>query len=203
MELHRKWGGQASPDQLAGGLGSSPRSGAFRIKTSTARVFGVTDAGRKKISLTDLGRRLVDPQTRDAARVEAFLKVPLFAKIYEAYEGSSLPPDAGLERKISDLGVSEKQTAKARQAMQRSADLAGFFKTTPGRLVRPRVSGDSGDGGPDDKSKSKGGGVTPQPNEVPLGDLWLRLLNEGEDWPAEKIQEFVDAARNLHRVLMK
>jgi hypothetical protein len=204
-ELQDEWGGKASPDQLAAGLNASPKSGSFRTKIATARTFGVTSATRGSISLTDLGRKLIDPQSRDVARVEAFMAVPLFAALAEEYKGSMLPPDSGLERKIRDLGVSAKQTAKARQAFQRSAEQAGFFKHGRQRLVPPaNVPGAErrndtnlqGGGGSGDVSRT-----TSLPG--PLVDLWVALLDEGAAWSPEKIQEYVVAARLLRSALAK
>src|SRR4051812_7307354 len=83
--LHEIWGGSASPEQLSGGLNQTPKSGAFRKKTAAARIFGLTETGRGQISLTALGRRILDPQTPADARVEAFLHVPLFAELYEDF----------------------------------------------------------------------------------------------------------------------
>ena len=206
-ELNDKWGGSASPDQLAGGLGQSPRSGSFRIKTGAARTFGVVSVGRGQIALTPLGRRVLDPQTRASARVEAFLAVPLFKAVYEEYKGSPLPPDQGLEQKIAALGVSEKQTAKARQSLHKSADLAGFFKHAKGRLVEPisvsteTVTSDTPK--VDDQSERvklpPTGSTSALP--APLPELWVTLLRDGASWSPEKVQEFVDAARKLHQLL--
>lgn len=203
-ELHDKWGGKASPDQLAAGLTSSTRSGAFRIKVATARICGAVSVVRGSVGLTDLGQRLIDPQTRDAARVEAFMAVPLFAALTEEYKGVMLPPDSGLEQKISDLGVSAKQTAKARQAFQKSAEQAGFFRHGRQRLVPPaglRVSAE----GVDQGQAANGGGETLRTGALPapLVDLWLTLLDEGQSWSAEQIQEFLKAARMLRDVMVK
>jgi hypothetical protein len=38
---------------------------------------------------------------------------------------------------------------------------------------------------------------------VPLPELWRELLDEGENWSAEKIKRFVDAARDLRDVQAK
>jgi hypothetical protein len=204
--LHDSWGGGASPDQLAASLAASPRSGAFRGKVATARTFQVIEITRGNISLTDLGRKLIDPQTRAAARVEAFLTVPLFAALVIEYKGTMLPPDSGLEQKILDLGVSAKQTAKARQAFQRSAELAGFFKLGKDRLVQPANLPDS-DGPPPavlKDPKPAGGSAAPTPDlPAPLSELWLTLLRDGRDWSPEKIQEFVETARTLLSLLTK
>jgi len=196
--LHDSWGGGASPDQLAAGLKASPRSGSFRVKLATARTFRVISISRGNIALTDLGRKLIDPQTRAGARVEAFLTVPLFAALVNEYKGTMLPPDSGLEQKIHDLGVSAKQAARARQAFQRSAELAGFFKMGKDRLVQPAnlpgsdtpptVQPDYKDGEPRTSTAAL---------PAPLPELWLTLLRDGRDWSPEKIQEFVETARSL------
>src|SRR4051794_23505496 len=90
--LHDHWGGSTSPEQLAASMSASPRSGAFRNKTATARTFKLTETSRGKITLTTLGRQIVDPQTRADARVEAFLAVPLFGKLHDEFKSDALPP---------------------------------------------------------------------------------------------------------------
>ncbi len=208
--LHDSWGGGATADQLAASpdIKASPRSGAFRGKLATARTFQVISVSNGTFALTDLGRKLIDPQTRAAARVDAFLTVPLFAALFDAYKGTTLPPDSGLEQKIRELGVSAKQTAKARQAFQRSAELAGFFKMGKERLVRPaNLSGSGKPPATPKDPKPDGATTTPSPSTSTLPallpELWLTLLREGRDWSPEKVQEFVEAARTLLDLLSK
>jgi hypothetical protein len=199
IALRDERGGTAAPDELAAALGTTPRSGTFRQKLSTTRIFGIVNVGRGRITLTDRGHRIIDPQTQDETRVEAFEDVPLFKEIYDAYKGRSLPKDEGLEQKIADLGVSPKQTARARQALQRSAEQAGYFKAAKGRLVRPATQAHSGD-----SASGKENTVTmPQSRTatVPFPDMWLTLLNEGESWSAEKTQDFVEQVRKLYRIV--
>jgi hypothetical protein len=197
--LHDSWGGGASPDQLAASLNASPRSGSFRVKLATARTFRVVAISRGNVALTDLGRKLIDPQTRAGARVEAFLAVPLFAALVNDYKGTMLPPDEGLEQKIRDLGVSVKQTAKARQAFQRSAELAGFFKMGKDRLVQPTnlPGSDKPSAAPKDPKQHGEPLTSTYTLPAPLPELWLTLLRDGRDWSPEKIQEFVETARSL------
>jgi hypothetical protein len=213
QELHDKWGGAASLDQLSGGMGTGPRGGTFRVKVATARTFGVTTAVKDgSISLTDLGRSLLDPQTRAAARVDAFLTVPLFSRLVEEYKGSLLPPTSGLEQKIADLGVSAKQVSKARVAFQRSAEQAGFFKHGKDRLVLPpklpessekRRSAPSSGSHPDASRENREHNLSVPTLPAPLPELWLTLLRDGRSWSAEKTQEFVEAARKLHDLLSR
>jgi hypothetical protein len=205
--LQEHWGGDTSPEQLAASMSASPRSGAFRTKIATAKTFGLIEVGRGRLRLSNLGRQVVDPQTQRAARVKAFMGVPLFGAIYNEYKGGTLPPDAGLERKIADLGVSSKQTAKARQALMRSAEQAGFFKHGRDRLVEPHVAPSRQGGGGDQQHSGQGERVKPPAPAVassdPVQALWLTLLNDGRSWSAEKTHEFVEAARRLHEVLSK
>ena len=221
QELHDRWGGTTTLHQLAGGMGTSARGGTFRVKVGTGRTFGVVaPADKGSLTLTDLGRKLLDPQTRAAARVEAFLGVPLFAQLVDAYKGSLLPPSSGLDQKISALGVSTKQASRARAAFLQSADEAGFFKISKERLVQPANLPNSGEREPNptngDHAEKGAGGTggnemsqsstsTPAlPNlPAPLPELWLTLLRDGRSWSAEKTQEFVAAARKLQDLLAK
>jgi hypothetical protein len=200
LALHESWGGQASPDQLAGTLNTTPRSGTFRMKLGTSRTFGAINSSRGKVAITERGKRLIDPQTQEAERVEAFLAVPLFERIFSEYQGNNLPPDEGLEKKMADLGVAPKQTAKARQAFQRSAEHAGFFKTTKGRLIRPPTSGHSAQVGKSEKENTVTT-LSPVAAADPIPALLAKLLDEGQSWSAETTQEFVAHIRAIKRML--
>ena len=87
---------------------------------------GAIEVGRKLVSLTDLGVRLADAHQEMEARVDAFLNVPLYLRVYEDNLGRKLPGDKGLENMMKELGVSPKQLNKARIVFrQRSAEQAG------------------------------------------------------------------------------
>lgn len=126
-------------DELAAELGQTTTSGNFKLKTSTCRLFGFADKdGQSGVRLTDLGVRLVENHNLREVKATAFLNVPLYAKVFEMYRGRLLPPSKALEREMQSVGVSAKQTDKARHAFQRSAKQAGFFESGEDRLVRPR-----------------------------------------------------------------
>ena len=69
-----------------------------------------------------------------------FLNVPLYKAIFDKYKGGVLPPQAALERDIIGLGVAEKQTGRARQVFERSAEQANFVEHGKDRLVMPAVA---------------------------------------------------------------
>jgi len=131
--------GSCDLDELAAQMNQT-MSGAFRLNTGTAKIFDLVDKeGKSSIKLTELGRQIVSPDTERAARAEAFMRVPLYAAIFDKYKGHLLPPAKALEREMLSLGVSSKQTDKARQAFERSARQANFFESGEDRLVRPRT----------------------------------------------------------------
>jgi hypothetical protein len=131
--------GTCNVDELAAEMDQTV-SGAFRLKTGTAKIFDVIDKdGRSGFKLSELGRQIVSAETERAARADAFMKVPLYSAVYEKYRGHMLPPPKALEREMQSLGVSSKQTDKARQAFERSARQAGYFESGEDRLIRPRA----------------------------------------------------------------
>ena len=135
--LHEHAGVQCTYDQLAGWLRQSPKGGAFQSRLATTRTFGLIETTRGDIALTDLGQRIVDESRGCEARAEAFLRVPLYAAVHKKYEGYTLPPPAALKLEMENFGVPSKQTDKARQAFERSAQQAGFFESGPDRLIMP------------------------------------------------------------------
>ena len=142
--IHQNVGhGDCEDDQLAAWTGQSGKSSTFRVQVYAARMFGIIDGDSTHHRLTDLGRQMVDPNQERAARIAAFLSVPLFQAVFEKYKGGTLPPTAALEREIVALGVSDKQKDRARQTFERSAEQSGFFDHGRTRLVQPGISATS------------------------------------------------------------
>lgn len=193
-----KSGGQSyAKDQLAGTMGQSPISGNFVMKTQAARLFGLVDFSQSKFMLTQLGYEIVDtdPSRVAAAKAAAFLKVPLYARAYEAFRGKPLPPRGGLEQCFVDFGVSFKQKDKARQAFERSAEQAGYFATGRERLVPPIVAPSPPLGGNDapapmDQPQNQSTQRSASGSALALDELILGLLKRlppsGEKWDLDK-----------------
>jgi hypothetical protein len=140
--LHGNVGvGMCTEDQLAAWMNLSPKSSGFRIRIATAKLFGFIDsAGVGSFALSGLGKAVVDPSQERKAKVEAFLNVPLYKLAYDNYKGGVVPPAAAFERDIKSWGVAAKQTARARQVFERSADDAGFYESGRNRLVIPAAA---------------------------------------------------------------
>lgn len=193
-------------------------SGAFRLKTGTARIFGLTEKeGRDATRLSDIGLRIIEPATEKQARAQAFLAVPLYHAIYENYKGQRLPPPKALEREMERLGVSNKQTDKARQAFERSARQAGFFAKGEDRLVKPHFDGeanstppppprDERDDLPEDAGTSGGGGSGNGggggKKYHPLIEGMLETLPEiGQPWSAEDRKAWLTMAESIFAMI--
>ncbi|OGB30716.1 MAG: hypothetical protein A3I16_15120 [Burkholderiales bacterium RIFCSPLOWO2_02_FULL_66_35] len=139
--VHKVGGSGCDWDQLAAHFKQAAQGGGFRMRLITAKLFGLVTYDRGRVSLTQLGLRAADHQQMKAAKVEAFLNVPLYKAVYEKFRGGMLPPTAGLEREMVGMGVAKKQADKARQSFHRSAKFAGFFEFGVDRLVAPSVNG--------------------------------------------------------------
>lgn len=206
--------GSCDLDELAAEMGQVI-SGTFRVKIGAARCFGLIDKdGRTAVKLSDLGRAIITDDGAAAAKVEAFMTVPLYAKLYEAYKGQKLPPMKALEREMATLGVAVKQTDKARQAFERSARQAGFFDAGSDRLVRPRAEAHHGARQPPAGDQSAGvGGDTGQQrrNDPPSGGsgggggdqhpliqgLLITLPKPGDLWPERERQAWLKMAASI------
>lgn len=207
VAIHENVGhGDCSAGQLAAWTQQSAKSSGFRVQLSAARLFGVIESGdgSDTLRLTELGRRIVDPNKARAAKAEAFLRVPLFKALYEKYKDGVTPPSAALEREILGLGVGEKQKARARQIFEGSAQQTGYRDAAPNRLVAPAVvvKAPAAD---DEKNKRKNGGGDGGDTGLNLDPLLVALLHKiperGQDWPAERrLRWFKTFAMNVSEV---
>jgi hypothetical protein len=204
--IHNNAGTSCTLSQLAAFLDQPISSGTFRARVSNAAIFGVTENARREVSLTALGRRIADPAAEPAARVDAFLHVPLCLRIFEHHDGYTLPGAAPLEKFMRELGVSPKQTGRARQAFMRSARQAGFFAHGEDRLVRPSfpaggpgtrpVDGGSGDGQNKGKlgGSGSGGDGTAPPRHPLIEGMFQSLPENGQTWTLDEAADWLHAA---------
>ena len=135
-------GGRCRFDELAAALGqTSKNSGAFRLKTAAARMFGVVETEGGELVLTDLGRRLSAPSNEAEALVEAFMNVRLYGSLFDRYaaDGNKLPTNDVIEDDMIRLEVPAHNAQKARQVFLRSAKTpASSGQAAIGSSVRAR-----------------------------------------------------------------
>ena len=109
-----------------------------------------------------------------------------------------------MEREFLGFGVAPKQTARARQILERSAEQANFFEVGRDRLVKPAIKEGAGESaGEADKIKKVekhggGGGGGDDYGELDplIAGLLRRMPKAGEQWPVS------DRARWLQTLAM-
>ncbi len=191
--------------QLAVKLNMTAEGGGFRSRMMTAKTFGLLDYDRGHVELTELGLRAVDPQFERAARVDAFMAVPLYKALFEKLNGQTLPPAAAVERMAEQLGVAPKQKDKARLAFMRSAKTAGLFEISAERLSLPpslnqgppkAAAGPDFDG--EETTRRKGGGNGSGPNLPPFIQGLIDKLPEPESqWDLAGRAKWLTTAANI------
>lgn len=206
--VHQVSGSSCGWDQLAAQMGQTAKGGGFRLRVMTAKTFGLVTYGQGNVTLTELGKRLNDPQQEKLAKADSFLRVELYSKIYELFKNGTLPPADALENEIVKMGVAPKQKGKARQAFQRSANSAGYFWSGPNRLVRPAIKGSAAatpapDPEPDpDRKKKKQ--EEDEGRKHPLIEGLLKELPEPQtEWNSEDRKKWLEMASTIFNVIYK
>ena len=138
--INANGGSRGDLSALAGWMRhDSVSSGAFRNKIGAARMFGLVEKQKDTVLLTPLGRRSVDPTQREAARARRSAAcLSTAASTRPSREGYSRTLRVSRGR-CADSAFPQKQTDKARQAMMRSAEQAGYFASGKDRLTTPSV----------------------------------------------------------------
>jgi hypothetical protein len=207
--------GECDDPQLSAWMSLSPKSSGFRMQLSAARMFGLIETTSGRHKLMSLGRQIVDPQRQRGGRASAFLRVPLYKAIFENFKTGVLPPAAALEREFVQLGVAEKQTGRARQVFERSAEQAGYFEHGKNRLVLPGFaekddpdvdkSKDDPDkgGGKKDGDRGNGDGRTPPHPDPIIQGLLSRLPKAGEVWPDAQRKLWLELLSGSFKLIYK
>ena len=215
--IQQQGGGTASPDQLAHWLGyKSTSSGTYGTRTSAAsKHFGLIDISGDIIVITERAKTILSPVMPEDAissKAEAFLAVPLFAKVYEQFRGSQLPPEVGLKNLfLNTYKVLPDRVAQAVRVFLNSAEQAGFFSTSGdrSRLIKPVVSQSSmqpqSHQEPSDNSPPKIETPTHERHRTGGGDggaggvdtaiigLLRKLPAQGESWTTAEQKRFLTA----------
>jgi len=207
--VHEVGGSSCGWDQLAAHLNQAATGGGFRLRVMTAKTFGLVTYGQGIVTLTELGKRLNDPQQEKAAKADAFLKVELYSKIYELFKNGILPPADALETEIVKMGVAPKQKGKARQAFQRSANSAGYFWSGSNRLVRPAIKASAAsppvaepESDPGEKKKKRED--EDEDRRHPLIEGLLKELPKPQsEWTTEDRKNWLEMASAIFNVVYK
>lgn len=205
-------GGNCASDFLAAKLGyTSIRSGTYLTRLAAARMFGYVSTSGGNFFVTERGRAIISPVMPEdsvSAKIDGFLDVPLFAKIFEDFKGKQLPHEVGLKNLfLNTYKIVPDRVDSAARVFFNSAEQCGFFESGRDRLIKPAVSqgkstlpttpeapassevplsvdkprgGGSGDGG--------SGGV-----DTAIIGLLRKLPAQGESWTTAEQTRFLTA----------
>lgn len=148
--IHERAGGRCGRGQLAGLLGySGVKNGGFLTRMSAAKMFGLIEENAETITLTERAKKIlspVRPTDAEQAKLDAFLAVELFRKVFEDFDGHTLPAADGLSNLfLTQYKIVPNQVAPALRNLMDSAESAGLFKVAGNRskLIRPIIRNDS------------------------------------------------------------
>jgi hypothetical protein len=210
--IHSQGGGSATSDQLAAWLDyASIKSGTYLTRIAAARQFGLIESVNGGLAVTERGRTIlapVMPEDSVNAKVDAFLNVELFSKVYEQFKGSSLPPESGLKNLFQQTyKILPDRVPQAVRVFLSSAEQAGFFKAAgdKSRLVKPTAHSagkapspelpkrdDSGAGAASDRPRTHATDSAAGVHSAIVG-LLRDLPPPGTNWSPKKKQRFLDA----------
>ena len=199
----------ATPLQVAKALGVAPTTGAFRTVTASSVAYGLTDgaAFAEKISLTDLGRRIVAP-TADGDEAAGMLQAVMLPRVTRAflqrYNGSRWPrEDIGRNVLEDELDVHRDQSARALQLIHIDADSLGLLvRINDEEYVRSTLCGQLRSPQPSwgrlslttDRSNQR----TPQQRNMVRVDRWMLLLRD-----SRRTGEYSSRTGKIRRSLRK
>ncbi len=216
--------GQVELAQLAASLNQTADGGTFRGRMSAARLFGFVESSGDMAQLTDLGEAVLDQRKAASAKATAFMRVPLYERLYSEYQGYPLPQAAVIQRKMAMLGIPQKQVERARQVFASSVEAAGFINAN-GRFIKPVVAAsrqDSRDPGGDEAEDERGydestpdngadqrrkggggsGGSGGGKEYHPLIKGMLETLPAvGEPWPADERKAWLTMAESIFAMI--
>lgn len=128
-------GTEASPPDIALAIDVSPTSSAWPHLAGSSIAYGLTEGGvnASAIRLTDLGRRLVEPQEEGediAARREAILQPSIQRDFFKKYHRSKLPSDIIASNVLKGMGLPASRLESAVEIIKTNGKYAGIIKET-------------------------------------------------------------------------
>jgi len=132
-KLYEQTGGTASPDMMSRVLGNSVSSSSFVQKVNALRKYGLIEQSGTHYVLTDIGGAIaapLEPQSKAAAKKDAFLRVDVFAKVFERHKGKLLPADEFLKNIIEqDCNIPKELSVDWVRDFKAAAQSADLFYT--------------------------------------------------------------------------
>lgn len=208
--IYNKGGGACTADQLAAWLEyTSVRSGTYLTRVSAAnKHFGLIAQEGDNFVVTDRAKKILAPvMPEDAvnARMEAFLSVQLFGKVYEQFRGGQIPKEIGLKNLFhSTYKIVADRAGPSVRIFLNSAEQAGVLTADRTRLIKPSATSAAKPQAPEKPEKPEepivekprvggGGGDGPRGIHEAISGLLRYLPPPGTPWSKQKKETFLKA----------
>jgi len=146
IALKEKNGGNSwSPAQVAAALKVGARTGTFFYITAASRDYGLTEGTRdsEAITLTELGRRVVYPESAESERTakrEAFFRNELFSGVFQHYGGAKLPEKEFLSNVLQTrFGLQPSVQEEFVDVFERNARYLDLESSSQDPIIEPKV----------------------------------------------------------------
>lgn len=139
-EAVKKCGGRATPQLIGETLGESGTSGWFTVKIKSTKNWGLID-GHGELSLTDLAKKVfypITPSDPENAKIEAFMSVDLFKRMFERFRESGFPEGSILKNVIfTENKMSEDDASKVASIILETVNTTGLEKLSSTKVEVP------------------------------------------------------------------
>lgn len=129
-------GNPLPPQEIAIALKRGPGSSDFRVLLSSSIKYGLTigSFNSPRVSLTDLGRDIVEPKDDNSRRdaiTTSILKPSSFVKVFGYYKGKKVPEKGFFENTVArDFGIPKKQAEVFVEIFMTNMKYLGAIKDT-------------------------------------------------------------------------
>jgi predicted nucleotide-binding protein len=136
QSLYDDFAGQsAAPHQLAMAVDISPTSSNWEDLSGASIAYGLTEGASNaaKISLSDLGKRIVAPTQEGqdvAAKAEAALKPTILRRFFDKYNRAKFPQERIARNVLAEMGVPPERLDKALEIVKRNGEFARIVHQT-------------------------------------------------------------------------
>ena len=127
------------PLKVAKALELEPGASPFRMLTGASIAYGITEGGynAEKISITDLGKRMIKPLTENddlAAKREGFLIPKVVREFLTNYNGSPLPREDIAHNVLEEMGVPKEKLSAVLGFLIAEAKGLGFVEEIKNKM---------------------------------------------------------------------
>jgi len=149
-------------EEVRQAVGASTGGNAWFYLTAASRDYGLTSGTRDtpKITLEELGREIVyapNPDAELASKKQGFLRIEIFTKVLEYYNGSNLPDMKYLGNTLTkEFGLDPETHEEFARIFRENCEYLGIVSGVPATTTEKHDESEASTAGPDTVTLSEG-----------------------------------------------